>query len=117
MRRRPSAREEQTVLSGVLIAGLERTLRGEPITKSARRRLSAMGYIKRAGFDRFSKLTPIGLRALRDAKGNATYGNRTIENHNNASAIEARRAETGTGSVHESAAAKPDAQPSPEQSS
>ena len=54
-------------LSGVLLCGLRRALRQQPIVKSARRRLERMGLIERGGFNAFSKLTERGLSALLEA--------------------------------------------------
>lgn len=51
-------------LSGVLLRGLRDALRGAPMKETARRRLTAMGFIEKnpAGF---SRLTASGLEALR----------------------------------------------------
>lgn len=67
MRKRPLARADAPELSGVLICGLRRALRGQPVTNSAQRRLLQLGYIEKAGWDRFSRLTPAGQSALRAA--------------------------------------------------
>lgn len=72
-RRRPGSSQPNNclpVLSGVLVAGLRRALRGEPIEKSARRRLVEFGMIKKVP-DRFSTLTEKGLKALREFTPNA----------------------------------------------
>lgn len=90
IKRRTSLAPDQ--LTGVLLRGLRDALRGAPIKASARKRLLGLGLIEKCP-DRFSKLTPRGLDTLRSAQ-----------------AIEARRAETHSGSVHESAVPKECAQ-------
>lgn len=52
-------------LSGVLITGLRRALRREPLTKTQLRRLRLLGLIETAS--EWSRLTPAGLEALRAA--------------------------------------------------
>lgn len=67
-RRRPKSIRPQRVpeqLSGVLLRGLRDALRNAPMKKSAYKRLLAMGLIEKNP-DRFSRLTPKGLRILQD---------------------------------------------------
>lgn len=67
MRLRPKATNERAPaeLSGVLRRGLRDALRGTPMKASARKRLLAYGLIENASGS-FSRLTPAGLKALRD---------------------------------------------------
>jgi hypothetical protein len=44
---------------------------------SARKRLLFMGLIERGAYDRYSKLTPAGLRALRDSGSQPKAENRS----------------------------------------
>lgn len=64
-RRRPRSLRPVVIneLSGVLIAGLKRALRNEPIKPATRKRLREMGLIKKNP-NGFSQLSDDGLRIL-----------------------------------------------------
>lgn len=70
IRRRPSAARKAIgpidELSGTMVRGLRDALRNAPIKSGVRKRLEAMGLIKKLP-DRFSQITPLGLRVLREA--------------------------------------------------
>lgn len=84
VRRRPSAARRLVgpidELSGTMLRGLRDALRGAPIKPAIRKRLAGKGLIeKNPEQDRFSRLTPLGMRVLRAAIHRPTQG----EDHDN----------------------------------